>query len=214
MRFLVYLVVTTLMYADPVGSVISLSGKARLFTKGEIAPKNAAANSSLSIGQTLTTRLASEAGVKFIDATKVIVGANSALEILDIKKLAVSGEKVLFKIAKQSDAKGLIITTPTAIIGVRGTTFMVSSDGNNSQMIYLKEGEIVITSPQGEFKNYMEETQKEFEQFKAQSEKEFAQYVAEISIKGTTAITITGNEVRQVPYTQAIDDEFKAFERF
>jgi len=213
-RLLMYFLLTTLLFADPVASVTSLAGGARLFTKGEIAPKNVTANANLAVGQTLKTRLESEANVKFIDNTKVIVGENSALEIVDLKKLSISGKKVLFKIAKQSDVKGLVITTPTAIIGVRGTTFMVSSDGNNSQMIYLKEGEIIVKSPKGEFKNYLADIQQEFEQFKAQQEKEFAQYTAEFSMKGATAISITGNEVHYALYTKEIDNEFKAFERF
>ncbi len=202
-----------LFSAAPSANIATLSGEARIFTKGEIAPKNASVSTPLNVGQTLKTRLKTEAGVTFSDSTKIVVGANSSLEISDVKKLAVNGEKVLFKITKQSDLKGLVITTPTAIIGVRGTQFMIAKDGKN-QTIFLKEGEITVKSPDGLFKNYLTSIEDEFNAYKEELEKEFAVYVEEFTMKGTTGITISGNEVHSKPYTKEIDAEFEAFKRF
>ena len=215
MKFFAFILLcSTLLCANtPAAKITSLTGEARIFTKGEIAPKNAALNGTLKVKQTLKTRLNSEAGITFKDSTKVLVGPNSSLEVLDIKKLSVEGEKVLFKITKQSDLKGLVITTPTAIIGVKGTMFMINSDGKN-QTIYLKEGEIEVKSPQGLFKNYLTSIEDEFNAYKADMEKEFAVYVEEFTMKGMTAISISGNEVHAKPYTKEIDAEFEAFKRF
>lgn len=214
MKVLLFLLLLlNMLYAVSVGTVVSLKGDARVFTKGVIAPKNAVQGMSLEVGQTLKTRLNSEANIKFLDNTKVIVGANSSLEILELKKLGVAGEKVLFKVAKQKDIKGLSIVTQSAVIGIRGTTFMISSDGK-AQAIYLQEGEINVKPPSGTFKSYLKSDEDDFNQYKEQLEKEFAKYVDDITMKGATAVSIDGNEVHQLVMTKEIEAELEALKRF
>lgn len=210
MKILMFLLLSlNALYAVSVGTVVSLKGEARIFTKGVIAPKNVIEGMELEVGQTLKTRLSSEAKIKFLDNTKVIVASNSALEILDYKKFAVTGEKVLFKVAKQKDLKGLSIVTQSAIIGIRGTTFMISSD-EKSQSVFLQEGEINVKPPKGEFKSYLNDQESDFNVYKAQMEAEFAKYVADITMKGGSAITIDGNEVHRALMTKEIEAELEA----
>ena len=191
-----------------VGTVTSLKGGARIFTKGVVSVQDATSSSKLDVGQTIKTRLNSEVGVMFIDKTKVLVGPNSFLEILDVKKLSIGGTKVLFKVSRQSDFKGLTIVTPTAIIGVRGTTFLVHSEGKNTS-IFLKEGEISVASPEGRFKNYLASTEQEFQEYKEGLQKEYEQYIAEFTMKAGMAVSIHGDEVRSEEFSEAIKAELE-----
>ncbi|MEF3192294.1 MAG: FecR family protein [Campylobacterales bacterium] len=221
MRLLAIIFVLALsLFAAPVGTLVSLTGGARLFTKGVVAPTTAEAGMALQVGQTLKTRLASKANVKLTDNTKIIVGPNSALELIEEKKIAATGPKILFKVSKQTDTKGLTITTPSAIIGVRGTTFLVSSEGDH-QTIYLKEGELSIKPWKGQFKSYLESMQaefaeyaKEFDEYKANIMKEYAHYVDEVTMKGGMAISIDGNNVRATKITPEIEAAFQELEKF
>ena len=214
MKVLLFLLLSlNMLYAVSVGTVVSLNGAARVFTKGVVAPKNAVQGMSIEVGQTLKTRLNSEVKIKFLDNTNVIVGSNSSIEILELKKLGVSGEKVLFKVAKQNDIKGLTIVTQSAVIGIRGTTFMISSDGK-AQAIYLQEGEINVKPPTGTFKSYLKSDEDDFNQYKEQLEKEFSKYVEDITMKGATAVSIDGNEVHQLVMTKEIEAELEALKRF
>jgi len=214
MKFLLFLGLSlNILYAASAGIVVSLKGDARIFTKGVVVPKNVVEGMSLEVGQTLKTRLSGEANIKLLDNTKVIVASNSSLEILELKKLAVGGEKVLFKVAKQNDVKGLSVVTQSAIIGIRGTTFMISSD-EKAQAIYLQEGEINVKPPVGTFKSYLKSDEEEFNQYKEQLEKEFAKYVEDITMKGGSAVSIDGNEVRQLTMSKEIEVEFEAFKKF
>jgi hypothetical protein len=197
-----------LLGGTSVGTVTSLKGGARIFTKGIVSVQDATSSSNLDIGQTIKTRLNGEVGIRFVDQTKILVGPNSFLEILDLKKLSIGGSKVLFKISKQSDLKGLSIVTPTAIIGVKGTTFLVHTEGKNAS-IFLKEGEISVASPEGKFKSYLTSTEEEFREYKEGLQKEYEQYIAEFTMKAGMAISIHGDEVRSEEFSEAIKAEFE-----
>lgn len=222
MRLIPWLFLLPLLaWAEPAGQIVTMQGGARLFTKGVVAPVTAKAGDSLAVGQTLKTRLESQADLRLTDGTKVIVGPNSAIEFIEAKKVAATGPKVLFKVTKQTDIKGLTITTPSAIIGVRGTTFLIATDTSGKEVIYLKEGMLAVHSPKGEFKSYLGSIQeeldtykKEFDEYKKQIEQEHVQYVQEVTMQGGIAISIDGGEVRATPITETIQKEFEALEKF
>jgi len=72
--------------------------------------------------------------------------------------------------------QGINIKTKSAVIGVKGTTFLVDVRGKNI-IVFLKEGELDIKSIKGQFKRYQKKQMSEFKAYKQKQQEEFAKFV-------------------------------------
>ncbi|WP_164885314.1 FecR domain-containing protein [Geovibrio thiophilus] len=215
-----------------IGEIASAEGKVNIYkeneVRGELFRKN---NHRLFKGDRIKTSGKSKAFINFRDQSKVVVLEKSLLTIDDFKKYSPSEGKVVFKITKTNEAQGVQIGLQTTVIGVKGTTFLVEVEPNPDGIgaapakVYLKEGELEFTSVEGEFKRYVEQVQEEYNSFvnetmsdyerylKEQNE-EFVEYVKEFSIKGGAAISIDGNEVRNIEFDDNVTNAFKELDLF
>lgn len=66
--------------------------------------------------------------------------------------------KTLFEVKKQGPASGVQVTTRLSVIGVKGTTFLVSDDGS-AVGVAMDSGEVTVASTQGPVRLYRERKQ-------------------------------------------------------
>jgi ferric-dicitrate binding protein FerR (iron transport regulator) len=157
------------------------------------------------------------------DGSKVILDERSKLKILGKSDLAHEEGKVYYHIKKRG-SKGLKVSTKFAIIGVKGTKFIINAE-EGSQGVSLKEGLVGIDSLQGEFElhkkkemdefaAYQAKINGEFESYKKALQEEFVTYVSSFDLKPGKSVRFSKNRVDESEDLEKIIKDFSAFENF
>lgn len=123
------LLLLNMVYAIEVGKVDEFRGKVDKLEKGQVRPQALAKeNLRLSVGDVIRTKSDGAAKVSFIDGNRLELGPLTKLSITDyqqVKSINVARGRVLFDVEKLRPGEGFEIRTPTAILGVKGTRFLI-----------------------------------------------------------------------------------------
>lgn len=208
---------------EKAGEINKYKGNLKVYKEGEIWGQSVKKrNHELFVKDVVKTKRRAMAHITFIDGSEAYMKEKSILEIEKIKDIAVGEGRVIFNVKEQGSFLGwIIIRTKTAVIGVKGTKFLVDVDKDKLQ-IYLKEGALNIKSVEDAFIRYRkkegadyEDFKKneidEFKKFKETMEEEFKEFVKEFDMEGGTAISIDGKEVRDIAIPEEIEKEFLLF---
>lgn len=168
--------------------------------------------------------------VKFTNGSMTVIGENSSLGIEKPTLFAQLKGKILFAFARNPGPTRMV-RTPSAVFGVRATTFVVGHDEQGSTLA-LKEGLVQVEAPEGAFEIHKKKELSELEAFKAEMEqgvmdmkkegeafiqKEKDDYVAykkSFLVKPDESIRIRGNRVDQGPMDASDRDAMEELERF
>ncbi|MCA1927742.1 MAG: FecR family protein [Calditerrivibrio sp.] len=206
------------------GQIEKFDGKVIVYKSGSIKGSPAKKGFELHKGDSVRTFSKSNAYIKFVDDSKMVLTENSTMYIKEIKMVNLKVGKVVSEIQKQENKEGVKIATKSAIIGVKGTRFLVNVDKDGVDVV-LKEGKINVQSVKGEFKSYLkeqeedfnkfvEETKKDYDEYKKKMEEEFIEFVKEFTLEGEMAVSIKRNEVKKLKDTSEFDDEFELIKNF
>ena len=121
----------------------------------------------------------------------------------------------------------------SAVIGVKGTQFMVSSSKKTAQ-VFLKSGQLTVEAIEGNFRRFVRKTEddfdksvekeekdfddfikkqeKDFDDFIDKQEKEFEEFVKHFEIKTGQSIIISGQDVRNIKTPEEVSKEFELLE--
>lgn len=213
----IILVFASLAVANQVaGTIEKFDGRVIVYKPGAVRGIPASGALPLSKGDAVRTFKNSNAYIKFADGSKIVVTENSILNIKDIQTVNLRDGKVVFAIQKQENKEGVKIATKTAIIGVKGTQFLVNVAKGEVDVV-LKEGKINVKAIKGDFKRYLKaeeedfnkfvtETREDYEEYKKKVGEEFVEFVKEFTMEGSMAVSIRGNEVKDI-------QDFKEFEK-
>jgi len=168
-------------------------------------------------GDRIATGKESLAFLEYNDGSKVLLKAETELLMEKEKLVSIAKGRALFHMLKQA-VRRFSVKMKTVTIGVRGTTFLTDAD-DDSSALYLKEGRLNVHSEEGEFKrykkreldefeSYKEKENEAFEEYKRKLEEEFIEYVKEFEMEGGTAISIKGNEVRDIIIPPDVEKDF------
>lgn len=126
---LIFLFCVTLANAEEVGKVEEHRGKVDIVKKGHLRGVPVArAGPQLEVGDLVRTKSNGYALLSFIDGTKVELQERSRLRIIAYEKsrdINIQRGVVKFEIKSSKGIKGIRISTPHALIGVKGTVFWV-----------------------------------------------------------------------------------------
>ncbi len=181
--------------------------------------------SPLFVDNLLRTQQGSSSFIEWIDGSKVVIKEFSQLRIKAIDYLVVENGVVVFDITKKTRSRPVRIGVKLAILGIRGTQFLVDSREKDTYQIYLKQGQITITSVAEDFRIYQQQIEtemrqfrqqlaREFNQFKQQSENGQAEFVKEFTMIESMGVSIKGDTISLIPMAQDIEAQFKLLERF
>ena len=136
------------VFALDVGKVDSFSGKVDKLQRGQVKPQPLTQeNIGLSVGDILRTKSDGTVKVSFIDGNNVEPGPLTRLDVIDYetkKTINIIRGRVLFEVTKLKPGEGLEIRTPTAILGVKGTTFLVDVSPT-ATLVFVLSGTVQIT---------------------------------------------------------------------
>ena len=218
----VVLFFATLVGANVIGSVESVKGIVKVKSDGSFKKSKVKVGLEVNDGDLITTSKKGSLVIKLVDGSTVIVDVSSSIHFKDNNTIEQNGGKVFYKITSRGARNSLKIKTQFAIIGIKGTTFIV--DGKKDGSVLLKEGLIGVESikeefelyrkkVQDEFKSYVSKTQSEFDKFKnAQDIYAVAEAVNMFDLKSGNRISFSGNRVNEDAWNKNDDAEFKHFE--
>jgi len=225
MRFLLLIILFCgfLTAAEPLAVITKIEGNVKVLKAGEIKKNDATPNHQLFAGDMVITSAGAMAAVSFADKSKVVLDEKCKLTIEGFDKVAQDGGKVYYNIRKRG-SKGLKVATNFAVIGVKGTKFMVTDDENNKQ-VSLKEGLVGVQSLKEEFElhrkkemdeyeAYKRQMMGEYEEYKKELEEGFVEFVKEFDLKPNKTVSFDGNKVSEDASPEAIAKEFSRFESF
>ncbi len=214
---------TTLLSANIVGTVESVMGSVKVKSEGSFKKSKVIAGLEIQEGDLITTSKKGSLIIKLIDGSAVIVDVSSSIYFKSNSAIEQQGGKIFYKITSRSAKNSLKIKTPFAIIGIKGTTFVVNASENAS--VTLKEGLIGVASIKEEFELYRKKVQEEFEKYIAKQQSEFEKFkneqnqyaVAEVTkefdMKSGNRISFNGSRVNEDPWDENDDAEFARFEK-
>ena len=208
--------------ATTLGTVKKIEGKAKLQGQDSMRKKSLEVGKELVAGDTVLTYRQSKVVLELNDKTKIVIDAFAKLTLLSADKFDQDGGKVYYKVTKRKGAKGLNVKTPFAIIGVKGTEFVITDD-NNSKALSLNEGLVGVDSPDGKPFAHIDEdkvnaklgtpsdVQAEFEAYKKELYAEFAEYVKSFDLKPGKKLVFNGKQVLESTSGIIEQQQFKLY---
>lgn len=179
----------------------------------------------------------SKAFLSLSDNSKMVVLSKTEFTVRDITLINMSIGKVIMDIVRRTVRrfKRFRIKTASAVIGVKGTRFMVNSSDKAAQ-VYLKSGQLSVAAIEGKFRRIMKKLEddfdesvkkdekefddfvkkqgKDFDEFVNKREKAFEQFVKHFEIKSGQSIVISGQEVRDIKTPKELDQEFELLDNW
>ncbi|MBU1658590.1 FecR domain-containing protein [bacterium] len=212
----------SLVYASGiVGTVEQLKGIVKVKSGDSIKKSNLRAGEEIKEGDLISTSKNASALIKLTDGSSVVLDESSSIHFLAANNAEQKDGKIYYKITSRDAQNSLKVKTPFAIIGIKGTTFIVNATENAS--VSLKEGLIGIQSIKEEFELYRKEVQKQFDNFISEQESEFekykdaqkkgvAQITKEFDLQAGNRVSFSGNQVDEQAWNKDDDAEFTRFE--
>ena len=218
--FLSILIVSTYMYAAVLGTVGSIKGNVKVKSENSIKKNKLLPKSMINSGDMIITYSNASVIIDLKDGSQIILDAKSTLHFKTPKNIEQVEGKIYYKITSRDVKNKLKIKTPFAIIGIKGTTFVVTATDTSS--VALKDGLIGVTSLAEEFELYREKTLSEYKQYIQKSTDAFEKYkddryeapirTKEFDLKAGKTVSFNKSKVNENSWTQEDDAEFSHFE--
>ena len=206
-----------------IGLVQKVDGSVKVKSEGSIKKTKIAIGFEIKSGDLISTSKKSSAVLKLVDGSMLVLDTSSSIHFKTPSDAEQTEGKVYYKITSRDAKNSLKIKTPFAIIGIKGTTFIVDAKENGS--VSLKEGLIGITSikeefelyrkkVQEEFNNYISDQQSAFEKYKNEQNKyAVAERTKEFDLESGNRISFDGNKVNEDSWKKSDELEFERFKK-
>ncbi len=215
---------STLLSASAViGSIEKADGTVKVKNSGSFKKSKVKSGYEIKEGDLLSTSRKANAVLKLKDGSNVILSASSTINFKSVTDVEQLSGKVFYKITSRDAKNSLKVKTPFAIIGIKGTTFVVNSD-KGSEKVSLKEGLIGVASIEAQFSlyrkevlaaynNYVSNQMEEFEKFKSGGKKPEPEITKEFDLKQGNSVSFSDNVVKESGWDDESDLEFTEFEK-
>lgn len=213
---------STLSASSVVGVVMKVEGIVKIKSEGSIKSAGVTVGTEIKKGDLITTIKNSNTVIKLVDQSILALDANSAVMFSADANVEQKAGKIYYKITSRDAGNSIKVKTPFAIIGIKGTTFIIDATENAS--VILKEGLIGVTSIKEEFELYRKGVQKQFDDFVNQKEVDFkkfkdeqiksaAEITREFDLQAGNSISFSKNIVNEKAISKENDEEFARFEQ-
>ncbi|NOR58348.1 MAG: iron dicitrate transport regulator FecR, partial [Sulfurimonas sp.] len=158
--FITLLSVTVASASATLGSVELSKGNVKVKSEGSFKKSKVTKGLEIKKGDLITTSKNANAVIKLLDGSTLVLDSSSTLHFASANMAEQETGKVYYKITSRDAKNALKVKTPFAIIGIKGTTFIVDSGEKSS--VKLKEGVVGIQSIKEEFELYRKTVQAEY----------------------------------------------------
>lgn len=222
----VYIIMTlfvgvTLSASTVLGSFELVKGSVKLKAENSFKKSDATKGLEIKKGDMITTSKEANAIVKLQDGSTLILDESSTLHFTSEALAQQEDGKIYYNITSRDAKNALKVKTPFAIIGIKGTSFIV--DANETSSVKLKEGLVGIQSLKEEFELYRKQVEAEYNKYLSEQEAEYQKFLAEqnkgaalitkeFDLQEKNTITFDGQKVSESAWTKEDDAEFERFE--
>lgn len=239
MRFIFFLLglfLAAVSYADEAIEVVAAEGSVMVGDSLDKVTRPVQSKSVLPTKNVLITGPAARAVVSVGSDGFIVVGKNSQVEINKTNDRAVFFRQVTGMIyyalnTIKGKQRSIEVRTTTAVLGIRGTRFLVTDIAGRNE-IGMRKGLINVTSPEGEFEihkkaeqdefeAFKQETEdaiakekSEFEKYKANTQKEFVEYKREFGLEANHMASFDGKRVVDRPLSGETKKDMESFETY
>ncbi|WP_373004471.1 FecR domain-containing protein [Sulfurimonas sp.] len=220
--FIALLSVTVASANAAVGSVELSKGNVKVKSEGSFKKSKVTKGLEIKKGDLITTSKDANAVIKLLDGSTLVLDASSTLHFASANMAEQETGKVYYKITSRDAKNALKVKTPFAIIGIKGTTFIV--DSTEKASVKLKEGVVGIQSIKEEFELYRKAVQAEYNKYLSEQEAAYQKYLneqnkgaalltKEFDLQAGNTISFEGQKVNEKAWTKEDDAEFERFEK-
>ena len=206
----------------PVATLYKMDGLIKVLPKGSIRKHKAKVSQAIYAGDMVLSYKKSHVLLKLNDGSKVVLDESSSIRFY-LNTVEQESGKVYYDIQKRSAKNALKVKTAFAIIGIKGTTFIVQAEPN-FQSVSLQKGKIEIASVKerfelhrkkvlAEFKKYKSEQNQGFEAYKKQAEEKIVSHVNSFIMESGKKVTFSDNIADEDDFNRENEASFEAFKR-
>lgn len=211
------------IYAGVIGSVEELQGKVKVKVSNSIKKVNVEKGYELQEGDILSTYKDSYAKILLADNSLLVLDADSMVHFSSVSDLQQKCGRVYYKITSKKAKNSLKVKTDFAIIGIKGTTFIVKA--SEDKEVLLQEGVVGINSIKEEFELYRKKINREFDDYKSKQMQGFQEYKSAYSgyekvintksfdLQKQNKLRFDDNVVKEDSFEKDDYQEFKYFEK-
>jgi len=213
---------TILNASSVIGLVQNVKGNVKVKSEQSITKSKVKKGLKIKNGDLITTSKQGTAVLKLIDGSVLALDVSSALHFKTQNNVEQTNGKVYYKITSRDAKNSLKIRTPFAIIGIKGTTFVVNATDKSS--IKLQEGLIGVKSLKENFKlyrksviaeynKYISKQESDFEKYKKKQKEHVLEITKEFDLHAQSSVSFFENEVNENDFTKADKAEFTYFKK-
>jgi hypothetical protein len=203
--------------------ISKIEGDVFLLPKGSFMKKFAEEKMAVAKGDVLITGENSAAVIIISDGSSIVIEQNSKFKVNDESVYEQEEGKVYYNIEKR-EQRGIEVKTPFAVIGVKGTEFIVNSVKDN-QSVALKKGLLNIESlkeqfelhrkeEKSAFEAFIEKTKSAFTDYKEKQKKDFVEFVNEFELEPDKMVSFSDNVVKENEINTDLEKEFEKFRAY
>jgi len=202
------------------GKVAAIKGVVKLKKEKGIKKVRVDRGYTIQSGDMLITSKDSFAKLKMKDNSLIVLDKNAIIRFLSFSEIKQESGKIYYKITHKEAKNALQVRTTFAIIGIKGTVFIIKAEENKE--VLLQKGVVEISSIKNEFELYKKRVNEEFNKFKETQNKGFERYKENLYEKvrmtrsfdlyDRNKVEFDGNRVREESFSKSDKDEFKYFE--
>lgn len=206
--------------ADQIGSIVKYTGRVTVFDG--VSPRGTdveAAAVPVMPGNIIMTNRTSTAVILMNTGDRIALSENSKVTFTDTGRYDPKNGKSVYKITKRGTANGLKVGLKTAVIGVKGTEFLIDIDDSGESKVYLKDGNISVDAMNGDFIKhnaieideyaaFVAKLTGEYDKYLEDLHKEYTEYVKSFTMSPGQAVVIDGNDVSDIQFTKDLDTYF------
>ncbi|MGM0418895.1 MAG: FecR domain-containing protein [Thermodesulfobacteriota bacterium] len=207
-------------FCEANNTITEIKGDVFIIKKDGFRKNFAEENQGVIPGDLIITGKESTAVIKSGESSFIIIEQNSKFKINEAGVYNQEEGKTFYSIEKK-EQKGIQVKTPFAVIGVKGTEFIVNAD-KDSQSVALDRGLINIKSLKDKFElhrkedlsafeSFMEKTKSAFTDYKEKNRKEFVEYVDEFDLKPDKMVSFSDSRAKEEDISEEMSKEFDKF---
>ena len=205
-----------------IGSIKKVNGNVKVKHEGSIKKSKVKLDYEISSGDLIVSARDASTVIALADGSILALSESSSIHFKSLTNAEQFEGKIYYKITSRDAKSSLKIKTPFAIIGIKGTNFVV--DASQNKAIILKEGLIGIRSLKEEFNLYRKKVLSEYEEYKRSQMSEYEKYkrapgayelpvqTKEFDLEAGNSVTFNENRVNEDALTQENDSDFEYFE--
>lgn len=222
--FSIFIGMFSYIYASTaIGKIELFKGTVKIKSDSSIKKRKVTLGQEVNAGDMILSSKNSSVKLKLEDGSVLVLDERSTIHFSSLRDAEQIEGKVLYEITSRDAINSLKVKTPFAIIGIKGTTFIINATENAS--VSLQEGLIGISAINAEFELYRKKVQKEFddyvsaedlafEKFKNMQDKyAVAEPTKEFDLEAGNKVSFNGLVVNEDALDQEDDSDFEYFKK-